>query len=511
MIEKMLLKGDSAKQKWKQGRDVWNKWVDDNPEANVSFAGVTFEDDDKTDYIIGVILNRGFNFVGYKFPKGIVCFKDAEFSDGNVEFFGTEFGDGDVSFSNTRFGQGTVSFANTRFGQGTVSFVNTRFGSGTVNFGNTRFGTGTVSFDSAKFGDGNVFFCGIFGHGFVTFEQAEFGEGNVSFVGTNFGEGDLSFYGVKFGKGDVIYNTVAFGKGDVSYDNVIFGEGNVSFNHSTFGVGDVSFANANFGIGDLSFHQTTFEGKIIDFSLLKVVGDANFNDIFVSQNCEQFCFNKATFDGPFSLSYNLVNNEPENSPRQYAKINFIPNLIGTKTSHHVNLHNLYCKPKFTEKFLLNMAEDINDSERLGRLKELAESNKDHESALRFHADEMRVKRWVKRPRMASFLDLIFDKTSNYGQSILMPSLLLLSMFSLIFIVSLFGSPCHYKVLNLNNAFNLSLSKTIPFVSGLAIEGKDAAGYLSLSGYIKSFINVLSIFSYIFLFLIGLGLRNRFRI
>lgn len=487
MIEKMLLKGDSAKEIWKQGRDVWNKWVDDNPEANVSFEGVTFEDDDKTDYKVGVILNRGFNFVGYKFPKGFVCFKNAEFGDGNVEFYGTEFGDGDVSFANTRFGEGTISFANTRFGKGAVSF------------------------DSTKFGDGNVIFCSKFSHGFVTFEQAEFGDGNVSFFGTNFGEGGVSFFDTNFGDGDVNYSSVVFGKGDVHYNNVTFGKGNVSFNHSTFAVESVSFANANFGIGDLSFHQTTFEGRSVDFSLLKVVGDANFNDISVSQNCEHFCFHKATFDGPFSLSYKLVNNEPENSPRQYAEINFIPNLIGTKTSHHVNLHNLYCKPKFTKKFLLNMAEDINDSERLGRLKELAESNKDHDSALRFHANEMRVKRWVKRPRMASFLDLIFDKTSNYGQSILKPSLWLLVMFSLILIVSIFGSPCDFKTLNLFNAFNLSLSKTIPFVSGIAIEGKAAAKDLSLSGAIKFFINVLSIFSYVFLFLIGLGFRNRFRI
>ena len=42
-----------------------------------------------------------------------------------------------------------------------------------------------------------------------------------------------------------------------------------------------------------------------------------------------------------------------------------------------------------------VAEDPQDGARLRRLKEIAETNKDHQAALRFSADENRAKRWIE--------------------------------------------------------------------------------------------------------------------
>ncbi|KXO06515.1 hypothetical protein AKG98_3175 [Moritella sp. JT01] len=474
MSERLLLEGEAAKKKWKKGRDVWNQWVNENPEADVSFASVDFDD---IDCVADPRLNREFNFSRYRFPKG------------NVKFSGAKFGEGNINFSGANFGEGNVDFSGANFGKGNVNFSGANFGEGNVNFSSANFDEGVVNFSGANFGEGNV-----------DFSRANFGEGVVDFASANFGEGVVHFIGANFGAKYVIFT------------NVNFGVGYVIFYGTNFGKGDVDFSGANFGEGVVDFNRTKFEGETVNFALLKITGDAQFTNILVSQNCEIFSFHKATFDGPFSLSYELVNGTPEDSPRQYAEMNFITDLIGTKTSHHVNLHNLYCKPKFAKNFFFNTAKDIDDAARLGRLKELAESNKDHESALRFHADEMRVKRWIKTPMMASILDFMFDKMSNYGQSILKPSCWLICMFLLILVVSFYGTPFDSKMFNhLGNAINLSLSKTIPFVSGLVIEGKDAAKELGLSGGRKALINLLSVFSYICLFLIGLGLRNRFRI
>ena len=57
-----------------------------------------------------------------------------------------------------------------------------------------------------------------------------------------------------------------------------------------------------------------------------------------------------------------------------------------------------------------------------RLKEIAESNKDHESALRFHTNEMRAKSCTLIGIGVSVLDALFDFTSNYGQSVAKPFL-----------------------------------------------------------------------------------------
>ncbi|WP_139367876.1 hypothetical protein [Enterovibrio nigricans] len=64
---------------------------------------------------------------------------------------------------------------------------------------------------------------------------------------------------------------------------------------------------------------------------------------------------------------------------------------------------------------------MHDLPRLTRFKELAEENKEHDAALRFHADEVRIKR--QQWDVSSWL---FDGLSDYGHSISRPTLLLLA-------------------------------------------------------------------------------------
>ncbi len=40
--ERPTLSGDQAIETWLKGRDVWNQWVEENPEYNVDFSGVDF-------------------------------------------------------------------------------------------------------------------------------------------------------------------------------------------------------------------------------------------------------------------------------------------------------------------------------------------------------------------------------------------------------------------------------------------------------------------------------------
>ncbi|CCN38215.1 hypothetical protein VIBNISO65_830027 [Vibrio nigripulchritudo SO65] len=465
MSERIKLEGAAAKAKWKEGREAWNKWVDENPDADVSFEGVVFDQEDVSERIINDEIKIVFNFDWYRFPNGWVNFNKAEFGEGNVSFSHVKFGDGDVTFGNAQFGKGDVNFSGVQFGSGDVSF------------------------------------CGVgFGEGDVNFSVAKFGEGNVTFSGAKFGEGDVYFSGAKFGEGIVNFNNANFGAGNVYFERVKFGEG------------ALSFELARVKDGDLKFNNASIRSQRVDLSLIRVNGATEFSNLFVGSNCEEFSFDRATFEGPFTLSFReLVESETSDNKSKYTTVNFIPDLVGTKTSHHVNLHNLYCKPGHQRNFFRKTAVNICDAERLGRLKEIAEGNKDHESALRFHADEMRVKRWVKTPLLASILDLMFDKTSNYGRSILRPFVGLVAINTFIFFISLYASTYPSSLQILGDAINLSLSKTLPFVSGLVFEGREAARELGLTNGWKALINGISVFAYVFLFLIGLGLRNRFRI
>ncbi|MEQ8585034.1 MAG: pentapeptide repeat-containing protein [Thalassobaculaceae bacterium] len=148
--DRIVLEGDEAIALWKQGKDAWNAWVDENPEADVSFAGVDFSKH--------VAQGEGVSFDLWRFPViGTVSFSRVAFEDGGVSFVDTEFGEGDVYFTGARFGDGGVSFRDAHFGGGTVSFHGADFGSRYVIFTGTSFWECDVDFIHANFGVGNVF------------------------------------------------------------------------------------------------------------------------------------------------------------------------------------------------------------------------------------------------------------------------------------------------------------------------------------------------------------------
>ncbi len=154
-----------------------------------------------------------------------------------------------------------------------------------------------------------------------------------------------------------------------------------------------------------------------------------------------------------------------------------------------------------KRFYYERAKDVGDIAKLRRLKELAESNRDHAAALRFHADEMRAKRWNKDQGMGwgkSFLDLLYSATSNYGQSIGRPFGWLLAV-SAVFCFYLFKHD-----IGLVESAKVLLANTVPFVASaktVLSAHEDVAGVLMIHGLL----------SFVFIFLIGLGFRNRFRV
>lgn len=157
-----------------------------------------------------------------------------------------------------------------------------------------------------------------------------------------------------------------------------------------------------------------------------------------------------------------------------------------------------------------LASDNEDAARLRRLKEIAESNRHHAAALRFHADEMRAMRWREMGFFASLLDRIYEVFSDYGQSLRRPLgwwLGTLVVFTFIF----YGIAPEARW---GSAASVSLSNSVPFVPTARRVQLDGVNLL-FGNHPCFLVDLLTLFQgalgFIFLFLIGLALRNRFRI
>jgi hypothetical protein len=385
----------------------------------------------------------------------------------------------DIDFAGFHFPVGYVDFRDTKFGKCVVSFTGANFGEGTVNFGRAEFCGVYVSFTGSKFGKGKVLFGGT-----------KFGKGNVQFSFIEFGDCDVLFNKANFGKGGVEFSGTKFSKGRVSFRKVNFGDGNVIFKFVNFGDGNVVFYGAHFGKGIVSFEGTFFGGQL-DMRECDKTGDI-----------QSFSFKNCQFKSAVTL--------------EGLRLSCVLDLTNTSLQHQISLEGLVCKLKRTRsKFGFNVAADENDITRFRRLKEVCENNKDHELALAFHANEMRAKRWHKTRWLASWADMAYSLLSDYGQSVSRP-LMSLVMTWFIFagayasIAKNFLWDSCYQWLQM---MGFSIVHSMPLLPiGRSVRKAAFEGYfVDSQSYVFALMTVQSLASLLLIFLVGLGLRNRFRI
>ncbi|MBO6820380.1 pentapeptide repeat-containing protein, partial [Thalassospira sp.] len=413
---------------------------------------------------------------------------------GNVDFSYANFGDGNVNFSEATFGAGNLDFSRAKFGSGKVDFSKANFRDGNVTFFLANFGDGEVDFYGATFGDGNV-----------DFSDATFGDGNVDFLGTTFGDGNVNFFAATFGDGNVNFTEANFGAGNLDFYAANFGDGNVNFDLVTLCDGSVIFTEAK--LATLYFNPTTIGACRIEAEDLSIKNRAVFEFPLSAEALTFLSLQGASFDGPLRLSGN---------------IGTIPDLRATRSTHQVDLSALKVNLRRVWQWrswppkLSPVAEDPKDGAKSGRLKEIAETNRDHHAALRFSADENRARRWRETSWLGSVLDMAFSVCSDYGQNILRPLAALL-IFTVVFtlLYKAMKTPVSADVGSMwEEALLLSVSNSVPFLPQSSILRTDAIDVLycgtpSLAVY--AIMIAQGVFSFIFLFLVGLGLRNRFRL
>ncbi|MFC4234620.1 pentapeptide repeat-containing protein [Thalassospira xianhensis] len=469
-----MLVADEALDLWRKGRNAWNSWIDRHPGSDINF------------FLIDFSLERD--------PLAVLSFAKYRFDNINVNFSYANFGHGEIDFTQ-------------------ASFRNCNLGLSNINFGN-----GDLNFSRATFGDGDI-----------DLSFATFGNFKIYFSGATFGDGDVNFFRANCGNGDVYFSDVTLGKGQINFCQAQ--------------IKDLLFTPKAIGTGEIIAEGLSIKGRAV------------FDLPSSAIKLKSLNLHSASFDGPLTLK---------------GALSIIPDLRATRYSHQVDLSALtvklrrrWQKPgrrtdqlrvkavsetgiisrlayKFARKKWINLrhfnklrrlwkhhcwpiklsqvAEDPQDGARLRRLKEIAETNKDHQAALRFSADENRAKRWIETSWFGSVLDMAFSFFSNYGQSILRPSFWL----GVIFALSMYA----YKAKQLPKlatdgwadwaqAALLSASNSLPFLpqSRELRTGALKALYDTTdpSSYVDALMITQGVLSFIFLFLIGLGLRNRFRL
>ncbi len=443
------LEGKEAIELWRAGKDEWNAWVKENPNAMVDFEGVEFR----------------------SHPPGPVDFSEYEFPDGGVDFSYARFGDDGVSFSEAQFGDGGVDFQEAQFGDGAVYFREAWFGDDEVSFRRAQFDDGRVDFQEAKFGDGGVYF-----------REARFGDGGVSFRRAQFGDGGVSFSNVQFGDGEVNFSEAQFGDGRFSFRDVHLGGSGANFSYAEFGRGGAFIRFAAPGLGDVAFDGACFGGQ-----MHCQAGKLKDRD---PQFAGHLSFQFAQFEGPAIIvgAFKLVD------------------LRSTVTRGHLDLQNLHIQS--LDRMARGPGKVLSANDRIAalrRLKELAESNRHHEDALRFFALERRTLLQSKQLHWtANVLEPFYDWVSNYGLLILRPVLGFIGV-ALIGALLFNWFPASIPCYNTADALGASVSNMLPFLSSPS--GTGACGGMQ-SVLLQRTHGVLG---YILLFLIGLGIRNRFRL
>ena len=323
------------------------------------------------------------------------------------------------------------------------------------------------------------------------FAYFNFPTGKKNFCKVNFGIGEVSFENAVFGDGYVSFDRATFGDGDVSFYNATFGEGGVWFYRAKFGPGAFTLDAASLGIGSYNFGDATFLGR------------ASFANLINVKTVTSLSFRHASFEKVFALDSGDT-------------FGCVPDLVGTKTSHHTSLAGLKCVfPTMLNSSGYRQAKDKGDAERLRRLKELAEQNRDFEKTLDFRVEEMRAARWRNKHGFATALvEGLFWLASDYGRSLVRPLCGLIGLW-------LLGAAVYAKASTLPFTYH-QLIKAMPFSWGQMFvyipSSKEARtqGLMALFGehmpnwlYFITFSQ--SLLTLVLLFQVGLVLRNRFKL
>lgn len=508
-----------------EGKDAWNKYMQEHPNTNVKFEGEISNCDFSNYTFSGLV-----NFYEALF-KNEANFQNAHFSQ-HVHYVESVFESG-ANFDNTTFEQ-TSNFTKARL-YSPLSFKKTKF-SKRVLFWEAEFLAseselvGPVSFKGAILYEAefhkSVFnvmmsFRDINFFGMTNFMESQFNLG-VTFASTRFNEKNencvspaipfVCFVKTKFNS-QTYFDNVNFSiEVDFSCANffssekiVMSGDGLIQFHGVEFRQ-NTKFIKTEFTHLTI-FKNCTF-GKLADFFAAKFHAQASFDAVvfyhaaffeaIVSNGLLEF--EDTTFDeAPNFLAAQMPSDVVDDMHIEYS-----PTVTIRYRTIETLIHDL------RDQYITKSSEQT-----YRRLKNLAHESKNHNQEQTFFAMEMRAKRDNENNYLNSLMIDLYELLSNFGRSIVRPSAWLF-VFMCLFTLGYqhISSTTNYLL-----AFFYSLSNCLPF-GGLWRQSEylfqqlfpSAESWSSVQQITYySLITFNGLFGFVFIFLIGLGLRNRFRL
>ncbi|MEP1441734.1 MAG: hypothetical protein ABJK39_01845 [Hyphomicrobiales bacterium] len=333
----------------------------------------------------------------------------------------------------------------------------------------------------------------------IHFDREKFPSGLLDLENYHF-PCSVSFYGAAFGDGDVAFSEATFGDGYVSFFRTKFGDGDVSFSGATFGDGYVWFSG-------VKFRDTTT-------SFLDVVVKGNFLSSYNTYPSNAH-FSRMSVGGTADFSHNTFHQVPDFTD---SKIERPPDVSGMEV--------LAFKRKWIWPW---WKADQDEGAKFRKLKAMALAANDHEKDGEFFAYEMLAKRGYEAGStgpIALFINWLYFTFSNFGQSYKRPfSFLILSLLTGWVGYGLWIGTSLANADRWWFAFGYSFRNFMPLFGSLfrfAPKPSDHESWfdktfheLAHSGFNVDWLTYVGIFQnfigLIFLFLLLLGLRNKFRL
>lgn len=480
--EKKTLPKEEALALARQGKDAWNKWAEENPGIKVDFSGHDFSKSGLS--FTEFVFNGPVNFARAKFD--LADFSETKFMGESTDFRFATISSGGAFFNDTKFSGKQTDFTGVKFSGGNANFRSAGFGSVKTTFSRAEFGGGTAEFSFAKFDGEEADFTEVKFHGKkASFFEAKFDGGSADFSKAEFCGEDADFSFTKFSGGDAFFILAEFIESRAIFRNTDFSGGTANFNFAKFISGYVDFSESKFSGGPAYFCFADFRSE-----------SDEFNDAI---------FAGASFSGPVDMEDSFFSTVPD-FRRSTLTAHF--------TCHEMNV-GYPTNPK-KEWLFFKKAATNSDADKFRRLKELAVQARDHQREQDFFAKELKAKRFFETTGFSLIPNYLYEWTSDFGRSLWRP-VLCLGLTWLIFGLLYGANGLKYAPSPLEplwNGLKLSLVTLVPFaaISRTAmLEAREALFRSDVNHWLDFAMVFEGILAVIFIFLIGLALRNRFRI
>jgi hypothetical protein len=263
---------------------------------------------------------------------------------------------------------------------------------------------------------------------------------------------------------------------------------------------EMNFSSSNVGEGGFEIGSTNrLKLKAFKFDRSRVSGRFSINSKALMPGLETIDMYLSEFDSPVNISG--------------IEYGGIPNLRFARFSKEVDISKSRINPRYRRKLIHLFFSTPIDEEadlKMMRLKEISEESKHYDDTLFYHGHELKSKRWKDKDIFRNLFDYGYSAISGYGQSLLKP--IIAYIVNILFFWAVYNEFISGKIVE---TFSFSLLNSL---SLLTINKAAQQSFIKLAGasgqslhYLFLVIGAQGVISIAILFLLGLGIRNRFRI